>query len=81
MPVGLNRDAYGFAVRPQHLQRYREYANIYKVLSYFVFNYYSSSATLVLFVGKLCGRIKGCNVIGVSLLCKVEMLSRTDLDV
>ncbi|GFP89741.1 tbc1 domain family member 8, partial [Phtheirospermum japonicum] len=25
-----NRDAYGFAVRPQHLQRYREYANIYK---------------------------------------------------
>ncbi|KAK9123747.1 hypothetical protein Sjap_013349 [Stephania japonica] len=23
-------DAYGFAVRPQHLQRYREYANIYK---------------------------------------------------
>ncbi|KAE8653681.1 Ypt/Rab-GAP domain of gyp1p superfamily protein isoform 3 [Hibiscus syriacus] len=26
----LNRDAYGFAVRPQHVQRYREYANIYK---------------------------------------------------
>ncbi|KAL3520664.1 hypothetical protein ACH5RR_018813 [Cinchona calisaya] len=24
------RDAYGFAVRPQHLQRYRKYANIYK---------------------------------------------------
>lgn len=24
------RDAYGFAVRPQHLQRYREYADIYK---------------------------------------------------
>ncbi|WCJ19429.1 Ypt/Rab-GAP domain of gyp1p superfamily protein [Euphorbia peplus] len=24
------RDAYGFAVRPQHIQRYREYANIYK---------------------------------------------------
>ncbi|KAL8538548.1 hypothetical protein ACS0TY_000534 [Phlomoides rotata] len=24
------RDAYGFAVRPQHLQRYQEYANIYK---------------------------------------------------
>ncbi|CAI9772437.1 unnamed protein product [Fraxinus pennsylvanica] len=24
------RDAYGFAVRPQHLQRYHEYANIYK---------------------------------------------------
>ncbi|KAL0382640.1 UNVERIFIED_CONTAM: TBC1 domain family member 9B [Sesamum calycinum] len=23
-------DAYGFAVRPQHVQRYREYANIYK---------------------------------------------------
>ncbi|KAF3783108.1 TBC1 domain family member 8 [Nymphaea thermarum] len=27
---GLLWDAYGFAVRPQHLQRYREYANIYK---------------------------------------------------
>ncbi|KAF8395039.1 hypothetical protein HHK36_018978 [Tetracentron sinense] len=25
-----SRDTYGFAVRPQHLQRYREYANIYK---------------------------------------------------
>jgi hypothetical protein len=25
------RDAYGFAVRPQHLQRFREYAKIYKV--------------------------------------------------
>ncbi|KAG8645182.1 rab GTPase-activating protein 1 isoform X3 [Manihot esculenta] len=24
------RDAYGFAVRPQHVERYREYANIYK---------------------------------------------------
>ncbi|KAL9230527.1 hypothetical protein vseg_005865 [Gypsophila vaccaria] len=24
------RDAYGFAIRPQHVQRYREYANIYK---------------------------------------------------
>ncbi|XP_078446623.1 uncharacterized protein LOC144715562 [Wolffia australiana] len=24
------RDAYGFALRPQHIQRYREYANIYK---------------------------------------------------
>ncbi|XP_042039472.1 TBC1 domain family member 8B-like [Salvia splendens] len=24
------RDAYGFAVRPQHLQRFKEYANIYK---------------------------------------------------
>nr|DAD26016.1 TPA_asm: hypothetical protein HUJ06_027484 [Nelumbo nucifera] len=24
------RDAYGFAVRPQHLQRYKEYANIYQ---------------------------------------------------
>ncbi|XP_051120023.1 uncharacterized protein LOC127243855 [Andrographis paniculata] len=28
--VDHKRDAYGFAVRPQHLQRYREYANIYK---------------------------------------------------
>lgn len=35
----LNRDAYGFAVRPQHLQRYREYANIYKVIS--LFQYFS----------------------------------------
>lgn len=26
----LKRDAYGFAVRPQHVHRYREYANIYK---------------------------------------------------
>lgn len=25
------RDAYGFAIRPQHVQRYREYAKIYKV--------------------------------------------------
>ncbi|KAE8099504.1 hypothetical protein FH972_017482 [Carpinus fangiana] len=25
-----SRDAYGFALRPQHAQRYREYANIYK---------------------------------------------------
>ncbi|XP_057520902.1 uncharacterized protein LOC130801149 [Amaranthus tricolor] len=24
------RDAYGFAIRPQHVQRYREYASIYK---------------------------------------------------
>ncbi|GFP82808.1 tbc1 domain family member 8b [Phtheirospermum japonicum] len=24
------RDAYGFAVRPQHVQRYKQYANIYK---------------------------------------------------
>lgn len=31
----LDRDAYGFAVRPQHVQRYREYANIYKVCFYF----------------------------------------------
>lgn len=31
----LDRDAYGFAVRPQHVQRYREYANIYKVFFYF----------------------------------------------
>lgn len=35
--IGVNRDAYGFAVRPQHVQRYREYANIYKVLFYFLF--------------------------------------------
>lgn len=47
MPVGVNRDAYGFAVRPQHLQRYREYANIYKVLSFlFLWFYKSSFATL-----------------------------------
>ncbi|KAG4109997.1 hypothetical protein ERO13_D13G021800v2 [Gossypium hirsutum] len=24
------RDAYGFATRPQHAQRYREYANLYR---------------------------------------------------
>lgn len=30
--AGMNRDAYGFPVRPQHVQRYREYADIYKVL-------------------------------------------------
>lgn len=29
----FGRDAYGFAVRPQHVQRYREYANIYKVFA------------------------------------------------
>ncbi|XP_065856120.1 uncharacterized protein [Euphorbia lathyris] len=28
--VDNRRDAYGFALRPQHIQRYREYANIYK---------------------------------------------------
>lgn len=33
MTINMNRDAYGFSVRPQHVQRYREYANIYKVLS------------------------------------------------
>ncbi|KAH9620426.1 hypothetical protein KSS87_004765 [Heliosperma pusillum] len=27
---GDSRDSYGFAVRPQHLQRYREYGTIYK---------------------------------------------------
>ncbi|KAI7751215.1 hypothetical protein M8C21_021284 [Ambrosia artemisiifolia] len=30
MEILLDRDAYGFAVRPQHVQRYREYATIYK---------------------------------------------------
>ncbi|KAI3799763.1 hypothetical protein L1987_35073 [Smallanthus sonchifolius] len=29
-PFEHKRDTYGFAVRPQHVQRYREYANIYK---------------------------------------------------
>ncbi len=28
---GFLRDMYGFAVRPQHLKRYREHATIYKV--------------------------------------------------
>jgi hypothetical protein len=28
---GFLRDMYGFAVRPQHLKRYREHASIYKV--------------------------------------------------
>ena len=32
--IGVCRDAYGFAVRPQHVQRYHEYANIYKVFFY-----------------------------------------------
>lgn len=34
-PEVWRRDAYGFAVRPQHLQRFREYAKIYKVVMYF----------------------------------------------
>jgi hypothetical protein len=40
--INVDRDAYGFAVRPQHVQRYREYANIYKVcllLLYFLSNF------------------------------------------
>ncbi|KAH0995579.1 hypothetical protein GBA52_019443 [Prunus armeniaca] len=28
--IAVNRDAYGFALRPQHVQRYREYSHIYK---------------------------------------------------
>lgn len=27
----VNRDAYGFALRPQYVQTYKEYAHIYKV--------------------------------------------------
>lgn len=34
-PEVWRRDAYGFAVRPQHVQRFREYAKIYKVVIYF----------------------------------------------
>ncbi|KAK8651354.1 hypothetical protein V6N13_140959 [Hibiscus sabdariffa] len=30
LTIEHSRDAYGFAVKPQHVQRYREYANIYK---------------------------------------------------
>ncbi|KAL4339145.1 hypothetical protein GQ457_08G011090 [Hibiscus cannabinus] len=30
LTIEHTRDAYGFAVKPQHAQRYREYANIYK---------------------------------------------------
>ncbi|KAK7827953.1 tbc1 domain family member 9 [Quercus suber] len=30
MKFVVNRDAYGFALRPQHAQRYKEYAKIYK---------------------------------------------------
>lgn len=49
--IGVNRDAYGFAVRPQHVQRYREYANIYKVLFYFLFFLlFLSTSTLCLVV-------------------------------
>lgn len=29
----VDRDAYGFVLRPQHIQRYRECCNIYKVLN------------------------------------------------
>lgn len=36
----VSRDAYGFAVRPQHLQRYREYANIYKARMAYGFSLY-----------------------------------------
>ncbi|KAJ7972472.1 TBC1 domain family member 8B [Quillaja saponaria] len=32
--INLKRDGYGFALRPQHTQRYREYANIYKEEEY-----------------------------------------------
>lgn len=32
MGLDWHRDMYGFAVQPQHLQRYRKHANIYKVL-------------------------------------------------
>lgn len=45
----LNRDAYGFAVRPQHVQRYREYANIYKVLLSLYFPLSSSTFMFLLF--------------------------------
>lgn len=31
MKFVVHRDAYGFALRPQHTQRYKEYAKIYKV--------------------------------------------------
>lgn len=37
--IGVYRDAYGFAVRPQHVQRYREYANIYKVWFYLLWSF------------------------------------------
>lgn len=43
----MNRDAYGFSVRPQHVQRYREYVNIYKVLSISItFIFYSENSFL-----------------------------------
>ena len=34
MKFVVNRDAYGFALRPQHVQRYKEYAKIYKVSAF-----------------------------------------------
>jgi hypothetical protein len=40
----VNRDMYGFEVRPQHLERYLEYAAIYKVLSLSWFFVHSSSS-------------------------------------
>lgn len=46
---GVNRDAYGFTVRPQHLQRYREYANIYKVRLDMLWVYDSGLATFKFF--------------------------------
>ena len=38
--IGVCRDAYGFAVRPQHVQRYHEYANIYKVFYIHMFPFF-----------------------------------------
>ncbi|GMP85299.1 hypothetical protein CsSME_00038509 [Camellia sinensis var. sinensis] len=40
--IDFDRDAYGFAVRPQHLQRYREYANIYEVFAIWVCSFWNT---------------------------------------
>jgi hypothetical protein len=51
------RDAYGFAVRPQHLQRFREYAKIYKVScwKYPLFCLYVQAKVLIFVLGWLIG--------------------------
>lgn len=57
----INRDAYGFSVRPHHVQRYREYVKIYKVLVSTTFIFFYMLKGLVClkfgdFISKLCYR-------------------------
>jgi hypothetical protein len=59
----VNRDGYGFALRPQHIQRYREYANIYKVWQTHTHTYICyplvscSNVSSVLILLNLCHRV------------------------